>query len=63
MNYPAWGTVPIECGKRACKWTGYETDLKPRPHKTLPNVDVKCCPVCGCESYYFIESSKKGRNQ
>jgi hypothetical protein len=55
MSYPKFGTQPIRCSKRACKWRGYETDLKGVPHPTLGALATqKVCPSCGCDSYYFM---------
>lgn len=55
MAFPEWGTAPIKCSKRGCKWKGYETDLAHAPAKIV-NVTgtTNVCPTCGCDSYYFM---------
>jgi len=54
MSRPAYGTAPIKCSRRACKWRGYETGLVPVPHKTISGVTSQVCPTCGCDSYYTM---------
>lgn len=55
MGYPKYGTHPIKCVNRKCKWKGYETDLAKRP-STICGVasQQSVCPECGCDSYQFL---------
>lgn len=59
MTYPEYGTAPIKCSKRGCKWTGLETDLAFKPLAGAMGAFKNCCPACGCDSYYFIDQPKK----
>lgn len=54
MSYPKFGTHPITCGKRKCKWTGYETDLT----KGDGNGSPSTCPVCGSDGYYYMSEKQ-----
>lgn len=51
---PAYGTAPIRCGKRKCKWRGLEAELAREPHKELAGMTSQVCPTCGCDSYMFM---------
>lgn len=51
MTRPAWGTAPIQCGKRGCGWRGYETDLATRKERLW---SFYVCPACRCDSYVFM---------
>jgi hypothetical protein len=57
-EYPEYGTAPIKCGKRKCKWTGTELELKSTPHPTQNNVHQKVCPLCGNDSYLFTKTKE-----
>lgn len=56
MSFPEYGTAPIKCSRRKCKWRGFETELRyipvPRPGKL--KTEQATCPICGCESYYYM---------
>ncbi len=46
MGYPKFGTAPIKCAKRGCKFRGYETDLK-KHHLQLKKLQEQCrCALC-----------------
>lgn len=53
MSLPKRGMAPIKCGKRGCKWRGYETEMKQVPHPTVAGT-ISVCPTCGNESYMFM---------
>jgi hypothetical protein len=54
IDRPAFGTAPIRCSKRSCKWKGYETEMKKVPHPTISIATQNVCPSCGCDSYYIM---------
>lgn len=60
MASPAWGTVPIKCGRRSCDWTGLETDLIQVPDKRWQDVTKGTCPKCGCDGYRFSDAIGSG---
>lgn len=54
-TYPDFGTTPIKCAKRGCKWVGYETELAKRPTKIVGvSATTSVCPICGHDSYQFL---------
>ncbi len=56
MARPEWGTAPIRCGKRKCKWKGLETELNTVPCQFGSGVvgSQSVCPTCGNDSYMFM---------
>jgi hypothetical protein len=59
MSYPDFGTKPIRCAKRGCKWRGFETDLKAGPTQGIATKNV--CPSCGGDSYWFMTNREVTR--
>ena len=58
--YPDFGTAPIKCGRRRCKFVGYETDLaKKRVEIAGVNGEQAVCPLCGCENYTFMTERQR----
>lgn len=60
MGLPEFGTAPIRCAKRGCKWRGYETDMGSRM-ETRPSgmkQSKAICPVCGNDDYYFLTAKE-----
>jgi predicted nucleic acid-binding Zn-ribbon protein len=58
MSLPEYGTHPIRCGRRACKWRGYETDMSKVPSKRFEGSISSVCPVCGCNEYMFMTAGE-----
>jgi len=56
MSLPKYGTAPIKCAKRGCKWRGYETQLakKSDPLHSSLSATRSICPSCGYDSYLFM---------
>ena len=55
IGRPAFGTAPIRCGKKKCKWRGLETSLKRVPYsRGGAGATQGVCPVCSHDSYYFM---------
>lgn len=54
MNYPKFGTAPIRCAKRGCKWRGFETDLVGGEQAGKGIAYTNICPSCGSNSYWFM---------
>ena len=48
----------IECSRRACRWTGRESELSevldPKYSAKALTVYNRVCPKCGCDSYYQL---------
>lgn len=55
MSYPEFGTKPIRCGKSRCKWRGFETQLSDKKEGEWTH---KLCPVCGYDSYQFMNTGE-----
>lgn len=56
-TYPDFGTAPIRCGRTACKWRGFETDLKKLPASgRIGSISMtkSVCPTCDSGSYMFM---------
>ena len=56
---PEFGTAMIRCGRTACKWRGFETDLQKKPG-TIGGLTctTNVCPTCGNDSYSFMTAGE-----
>jgi rubrerythrin len=56
MSYPKYGTHPIFCGVKKCKWVGYETEMK------TGDDGANECPICGAAGYYFMNDKEMAKH-